>query len=298
MNNEQVSSPTTIEQKKEKNWLSNIFKDQDINWTATILLLIGSLVILFPLYLAFTVSLKTPHEMAQSLLGFPWGLHWENFVKAMDMTHYFRSIKNSSFITFPAVIITLLTNSMVSYAIARNMDKKFFKFLYYYFISAMFIPFPIIMLPIVKEMSFLGLDNRMGLIMLYVVYGLTLNIFIYVGYIKSLPTSLEEAAIIDGANTWQVFWKVIFPLLKPINATVAILTGLKAWNDFMLPLVLLNDRELMTLPLMQYVFQSQFNTDYNLAFASYLLALLPMLLLYIVAQKWIIGGVMRGSIKE
>lgn len=293
---EELNKQPTVEQ--EPGWSLNPFADRDINWSATILLAIGSLAILFPLYLAITIALKTPQEMAQSLLGIPWGLHWENFTKAMEMTHYFRSIKNSSLITFPAVIITLLTNSMVSYAIARNMEHKFFKFLYYYFISAMFIPFPIIMLPIVKEMSFLGLDNRMGLTMLYVVYGLTLNIFIYVGYIKSLPRSLEEAAIIDGASTWQVFWKIVFPLLKPINATVAILTGLKAWNDFMLPLVLLNERELMTLPLVQYVFQSQFSTDYNLAFASYILALLPMLLLYVVAQKWIIGGVMRGSIKE
>ncbi|WP_083189951.1 carbohydrate ABC transporter permease [Orenia metallireducens] len=287
----------TNHKRKKSLSLIKFFKNKDTNWTTTILLLIGSLIILFPLYLTLTVALKSPQQLAQSLLAFPKELHWENFSKAMKLTHYFRSFKNSSLIAVPTVFITLLTNSMVAYAIARNMDKKFFRFLYYYFIAAMFIPFPIIMLPIVKEMSFLGLDNRLGLTILYIVYGLSLNIFIYIGYIRSLPISLEEAAIIDGANTWQIFWKVIFPLLKPINATIGILTALWAWNDFMLPLIILNDRELMTLPLVQYVFQSQFSTDYNLAFASYILALAPMLLVYIFAQKWIISGVMRGSVK-
>ncbi|PRX28582.1 carbohydrate ABC transporter membrane protein 2 (CUT1 family) [Orenia metallireducens] len=296
---EEATLETNLKSKesKESNRSFKFFEDNDINWIATILLLIGSLAILFPLYLAINVALKSPQQLAQSILAFPKELHWENFTKAMELTHYFRSFKNSSLVTVPTVIITLLTNSMVAYAIARNLDKKFFKFLYYYFIAALFIPFPIIMLPIVKEMSFLGLDNRLGLTILYIVYGLSMNIFIYISYIKSLPGSLEEAAIIDGASTWQIFWKIIFPLLKPINATIAILTALWAWNDFMLPLIMLNDRKLMTLPLVQYVFQSQFSTNYNLAFASYLLALAPMILVYIFAQKWIISGVMKGSVK-
>ena len=121
----------------------------------------------------------------------------------------------------------------------------------------MFIPFPIIMLPIVKQTSAWGMDNLVGLIILYIVYNLAFNIFIYVGYIRTIPLELEEAAIMDGANTWQVFWKVIFPLLSPMNATVAILASLGAWNDFMLPLVILSDREMATLPLVQYIFQSQ-----------------------------------------
>ncbi|WP_332699562.1 carbohydrate ABC transporter permease, partial [Halalkalibacter lacteus] len=174
--------------------------------------------------------------------------------------------------------LTVLTNSLVAYAIARNMHKKVYKVLFYYFVSAMFVPFPIIMLPIVKQMSAIGLNNPTGLIILYVVYGLAFNIFLYVGYIKTIPKELEEAAIIDGCSRWGVFWRVVFPLLAPMNATVGILTALWAWNDFMLPLVILSDRNDATLPLVQYIFQSQFSVNYNLAFASYLLALLPMLI--------------------
>src|SRR5690606_18878432 len=177
------------------------------------------------------------------------------------------------------------------------MHKKFYKFLYLYFISAMFIPFPIIMLPIVKQTSMLGMDNLIGLAFLNVVMQLAFNVFVYVGFLKSIPVQLEEAAHIDGATTWQVFWKIIFPIMKPMHATVAILTALFAWNDFMLPLVILGDTSQYTLPLVQYAFQGQFSTNYNLAFASYLMAMLPMIIVYIFAQKWIIGGVMRGSLK-
>ncbi|MGG1574789.1 carbohydrate ABC transporter permease [Fictibacillus sp. NRS-1165] len=268
-----------------------------VNWPLTILLIICSLFILFPLYLTVVTAFKTPEEMGQSLLALPDRFHWQNFKEAARLTNFFHAFRNSALVTVFTVAFTLLTNSMVAYAIARNMHRKFFKTLYYYFVSAMFVPFPIIMLPVVKEMSLLGLNNMAGLIFLYIVYGLAFNIFIYVGYIRSIPYSLEEAAYVDGAGTWKVFWKVIFPLLAPINATVGILTCLWAWNDFLLPLVILNNRDAMTLPLVQYVFQSQFTTNYNLAFASYLMALSPMIIVYLFAQKWIISGVTRGAVK-
>ncbi len=267
------------------------------NWIITFFIFMGSLFILFPLYLSITTALKTPQELAVSRLAFPAGLHFENFITAIKMTKFFNALKNSLIITVSAVSITILTNSMVAYAIARNMHKKFYKGLYFYFISAMFIPFPIIMLPIVKQTHAMGMDNPVGIIFLYIVYGLAFNIFVYVGYIKSIPRDLEEAAIIDGASIWVLFWKVIFPLLAPMNATVGILSSLWIWNDFMLPLILLTKRSMMTLPLVQFVFQSQFSTDYNLAFASYLMALLPMIIIFIIAQKWIISGVMKGGIK-
>jgi raffinose/stachyose/melibiose transport system permease protein len=267
------------------------------SWFMTLLLILGSLLILFPLYLTVTIALKTPKETANSLLALPAEWEFGNFLEAIRLTNFFNALGNSAIITVSVVILTLLTNSMVAYAIARNMHKKFYKFLFYYFVSAMFVPFPIIMLPIIKQTSSWGMDNLVGLIFLYVVYGLAFNVFIYVGYIKTIPKELEEAAIVDGASTWGVFWKVIFPLLAPMNATVGILTCLWAWNDFMLPLVILSDRDMATLPLVQYVFQSQFSTDYNLAFASYLMALAPMILVYIFAQKWIISGVTKGAIK-
>ena len=204
---------------------------------------------------------------------------------------------NSLLSTVCAVVLTLLTNTFVAYAVARNMDKRFFRFLYYFFLAMMFVPFTVVMLPIAKEMGTLHLDNQLGLIILYTILGIGTNLFIAIGFIRSIPISLEEAARIDGASTWRIFWKIIFPLMGPINATIAILTALWAWNDFLLPLITLTDQSNQTIPLAQYVFQSQFTSNYPMAFASYLMAMAPVLIVYIFAQKWVVGGVMRGAVK-
>jgi raffinose/stachyose/melibiose transport system permease protein len=240
---------------------------------------------------------KTKADMRENLWLPPQEWQWGNFTEAIRVTNFGQSLTNSLIITASVVVLTVLTNSMVGYAIARNMHRRPFKALFFYFLSAMFIPFPIVMLPLVKQMSFLGLDNRWGLILLYVVYQLSFNVLLYSGYMKTIPETIEEAAKLDGASTWQTFWRIIFPLLTPVNATVAILTGLAAWNDFLLPLVVLSDASEYTLPLAQYAFQGQFSTNYNLAFASYLMAMTPMLIVYLFAQRWIIAGVTRGAVK-
>jgi raffinose/stachyose/melibiose transport system permease protein len=268
------------------------------NWVVTVLIALGTLFILFPLYMAITIALKNQQDMLSSVFGLPTHWRFENFKEAIRMTNFYQAFGNSAFVTLATAVLTLLTNSMVAYAIARNMNSsKFFKGLYFYFISAMFIPFPIIMLPIVKLTSHLGMTNLVGLTILHTVYGLAFNVFVYVGYIRSIPTALEEAARVDGASTWGTFWRIIFPLMMPINATVGILICLSSYNDFLLPLVILSKQSMYTLPLVQYIFQGQFNTDFNLAFASYLLAMLPMIIVYLFAQKWIINGVTQGAVK-
>jgi len=268
-----------------------------VNWWLTALLIVLALTIAIPLYFAVVTALKTTDQLGGTGFGLPTSVRWANFADAWRLTDFPRTALNSAVITVGAVVLTLLTNSMVAYAIARNLERKLFKGLYFYFVSALFVPFPIIMLPVAKETALLHLDNRLGLILLYVVYGLAFNIFIFTAYIQSIPRELEEAAAMDGASTWGIFWKVIFPLLAPMNATVGILTCLWAWNDFLLPLVILSDPGSATLPLVQYVFQSQFQTNYPAAFASYLMAMAPLLLVYVFAQRWVISGVTRGAVK-
>ncbi|MGK5681457.1 carbohydrate ABC transporter permease [Actinoplanes sp. URMC 104] len=268
-----------------------------VNWWLTALLIVLALTIAIPLYFAVVTALKTTDQLGGTGFGLPTEVRWSNFADAWRLTDFPRTALNSAVITVGAVVLTLLTNSMVAYAIARNMKRRLFKGLYFYFVSALFVPFPIIMLPVAKETAILHLDNRVGLILLYVVYGLAFNIFIFTAYINSIPPALEEAAAIDGASTWAIFWRVIFPLLAPMNATVGILTCLWAWNDFLLPLVILSDPGSATLPLVQYVFQSQFQTNYPTAFASYLMAMAPLLIVYVFAQRWVISGVTRGAVK-
>lgn len=268
------------------------------NWPMTILLIALAVVfILGPLYIAVLIAIKDPSEMA-NVLSFPKKMRLQNFADAWVMTDYPRKFMNTLFITVVNLIFTILTNSMVAYAITRNKDKnKLFSLAYYYFVSAMFIPFNVIMLPLVKQASTFHMDNIVGITFLYIIFGLPMNIFLYSGFVKSIPVALDEAAYIDGATPFQTFYRIIFPLMKPMSATVAILSFMWTWNDFSMPLVLLSEEKHQTLQLAQYVFKGQFNTEYNLAFASYLLVLLPILLVYVFCQKWIIEGVTNGAVK-
>ena len=267
----------------------------NINWWLTAVVAVFSLTILVPLYFTVVTALKTPAEAGTFSLPTSW--QWHNFADAWNKVNYPKAALNSGIVTVCAVVITLLTNTFVAYAVARNMDKRFFRFLYYFFIAAMFVPFPVVMLPIAKQFGSWHMDNVIGLILLYVVLGLGTNLFIATGFIRSIPTALEEAARIDGAGTWRIFWTIIFPLMGPINATIAITTALWAWNDFLLPLIVLTDQSSQTIPLAQYVFSSQFATNYPMAFSSYLMALAPILIVYLFSQKWVISGVMRGAVK-
>ena len=269
------------------------------NWAATIILTFVAVLLIFgPLYLTVVIAIKSPSEMA-NVLALPTHIAWENFTEAWRMTEYPRKLANTVFITGVNLIFTIITNSAVAYAITRNRNKsRFFNMLYYYFISAMFIPFNVLMLPLVKQANTFHIDNVLGITFLYIVFGLPMNTFLYTGYIKSIPEALDEAATIDGATPWQTFRMIIFPMLKPMSATVAILSFMWTWNDFLMPLVLLDDPKQQTLQLAQYVFNTQLSTQYNLAFASYLMALLPVLIFYVFCQKWIISGVIAGSVKQ
>ncbi|HEX2937867.1 MAG TPA: carbohydrate ABC transporter permease [Ruminiclostridium sp.] len=272
---------------------------EKVSWPITVLLILAAVIfIFFPLYLTLVIALKNPSDMV-NVLSFPKSVRWQNFVEAWNMTSYPTKFANTFFITLFALILTVITNSMVGFAIERNRKKsRFFNFLFYYFISALFIPFNVLMLPLVKEASNFHIDNIIGITFLYVVFGLPMNTMLYTGYIRTIPKELDEAAIIDGANTWQMFFKVIFPTMAPINATVTILTVMWTWNDFLMPLILLSKPEQQTLQLSQYVFQGQFSTNYNLAFASYLMVLLPILIVYVFCQKWITAGITNGSVKQ
>lgn len=270
-------------------------KQNRVSWPLTILAAALSLTILVPLYFAIVSSLKDNASIGGFELPTKW--NWGNYAQAWNMVNYPRAAWTTLIITVFATVLTLLSNTFVAYAIARNMDRPFFKFLYYFFVAAMFVPFTVIMLPLARQMGMLHLDNQLGLIILYTVLGLGTNLFIGIGFIRSIPISLEEAARMDGASTWRVFWTIIFPLMGPINATIAIMTVLWVWNDFMLPLIILTNQQDATIQLSQYVFSSQFATNYPVAFASYLMAMAPVLIVYIFAQRWVVSGVMRGAVK-
>ena len=271
------------------------------NWPVTILLLLGLFTVLFPLYMTVVIAFKQPSEMTNDIIGllsFPKSWSFDNFAEAMRVTDFWRSLFNSFLITAVTMACSIIIHSLMGYAVARNMGtSKFYRFSYFYVVSGMFVPFAILMMPLVKQTAQLHIDNMFGVIVLYVVFYMPMNVLLYAGYLKNIPIALEEAAHVDGASTWTTYWKIIFPLMWPMHATVAVLTALGTWNDVMTPLVIMSGSGVNTLPLAQLNFQTQFGTNYNLAFASYLLALLPMLIFYLVAQKQIINGVTNGAVK-
>ena len=271
------------------------------NKTAMIVLILGLSTIILPLYLTIVIAFKQPSEMTNSISGIlslpkAWSLN--NFREAMEITDFWRSLSNSLLITVATVGLSIAVHSLMGYALGRNKaHSKFYSFVYLFIVSGMFVPFAILMMPLAKQTAELGLANWFGVIVLYVVFYMPMNVLLYSGYLVNIPMALEEAAKVDGASTWRTYWKIIFPIMKPMHATVAVLTALAVWNDVMTPLVIMAGSGQNTLPLAQLNFQSQFGTNYNLAFASYLLSLIPILIFYIVCQKQILNGVVNGAVK-
>jgi len=246
------------------------------------------------------IAFKQPSEMTNDIhgiLSFPQ--HWSlsNFKEAMEVTDFWHSLGNSLFITLTTIALSIVIHSLIGYVLGRSKKKnRIYNGIYLYLVSGMFVPFAILMMPLVKQTAKMGLANMVGVVLLYTVFYLPMNTMLYAGYLNNLPLELEEAAYVDGSTTWTTYWKIIFPNMKPMHATVAILTALGTWNDVMTPLVIMSGDQ-NTLPLAQLNFQTQFGTNYNLAFASYLLALLPILIFYIICQKQIIAGVANGAVK-
>lgn len=276
-------------------------RKQGTNWFLTFVLILGCLTVLFPLYMTVIIAFKNPSEMTNDVAGalaLPSSWSFDNFAEAMRVTNFWSALSNSLIITGITIILSVLIHSIAGYVIGRNMRrKKGYKLAYFYIVSGMFVPFAILMMPLVKETAQIGLANPIGVILLYLVFYMPMNVMLYSGYLKNIPLAMEEAAEIDGASTWKTYWTVIFPMMKPMHATVAVLTALGTWNDVMTPLVIMSGSENTTLPLAQLNFQTQFGTNYNLAFASYLLSLIPILIFYVVCQKQIIGGVANGAVK-
>ena len=276
-------------------------KKKKTNWMLTIVLLLGTVTVFFPLYMAILIAFKQPSEMTNDVAGalaFPERWSLENFRQAMEVTDFWHSLGNSLLITIATIVLAILIHSLAGYVIGRGRaKKKSFRVIYLYMVSGMFVPFSILMMPLVKQTSQMGLGNRAGVILLYLVFYMPMNVLLYTGYLKNIPEALEEAADIDGASAWKTYWQIIFPMMMPMHATVAILTALGTWNDVMTPLVIMAGTGQNTLPLAQLNFQTQFGTNYNLAFASYILALIPILIFYVICQKQILNGVANGAVK-
>ncbi len=251
---------------------------------------------LSPFYIIIINSFKTKKELFGGVLSFPEMFNFNNYKEAFNRLDYLNTITNSLIITIGGVIVIAIFASMAGWMLERTKSKLSNAILLL-FISSMLIPFQAIMLPLVRIMGKIGFLNMGGLIFMYLGFGSALSIFLYHGFVKGIPKELDEASMIDGCSKSQTFWYIIFPLLKPITVTVAILNTVWIWNDFLLPSLVINRPDTQTLPLRTFFFFGEYTKQWHLALAGLTLAIIPVIIFYFIAQKHIIKSIAAGSIK-
>ncbi|MBQ3357535.1 carbohydrate ABC transporter permease [Microbacterium sp. 22179] len=269
-----------------------------VNWSGTIILILCAVTVLLPLYVTLSMAFKTTGQAVDgNAFSLPAPFSIDGFVEAWNLTKFPVGAGISLLVTAGTVIATIVLAAFASYAIVRNWDRRLFRYSFFYLLAAMFIPFPVVALPQIQLTGRFGLDNPFGVIILATMFQLSFSVLLFTAFLRSIPIELEESARIDGATTWQTFWKLIFPLLAPMSATVGIFAFLYAWNDFMMPSLIISDPALQTLPVRQNLFQTQFSNNYNVSFASYLMAMAPAILAYLFTQRFVMEGVTQGAVK-
>lgn len=267
-----------------------------------IVLLICLLVYMFPFVMVLINSFKTKRDIIKeplALIG-SQGISFDNYINAFVKMNFPKAFMNSLCITGVSVVLIILTASMCAYLFVR-MDYKLNKIFFTLMIASMVIPFQVIMIPLV---SIYGgqlhlLNHRLTLILMHVGFSTAMSVFMYHGFIKSsIPLSLEEAARLDGCSRHQTFFRIVLPLLKPTTATLVILYAMGLWNDFLLPSLVLTKKELYTLPIATQMFYGTYSSDLGLIMSSLIMVVLPVIILYLFLQKYIIAGVVAGAVKS
>lgn len=266
-----------------------------INCLLEVFLWIASLIIIIPLLMILFNSVKTVTESAVMSLKLPTELHFENFTEVLSDDKILRSFLNSVLLCAGSSIITLLVSSLAAYVLARNRSKTNHII---YIIFLLGLVAPINYITTVKVMQFLHIINTFaGAILLYTAMYIPFTVFIYYGFIGGVPRNLDEAAMIDGCQGIRLFFKIIFPLLKPVTMTALVLNLLNCWNDFIVPLYFLNSSAKWGMIMLMYNYFSQFISSWNLVCAAMIINMVPIIILYIVGQKYLISGMTAGAVK-
>lgn len=258
--------------------------------------LVLSLAYVMPFVLVLVNSFKPKMEILDNPMSLPIEFTWDNFQQAFEKMKFFQSLTNSIIITTVSVGALILISSMLAFYLSRTKNK-FTKVTFLILVSSMIVPFQALMIPFMSIFApFVSLNNQVALIFFYMGFGVALSTFLYHGFISNIPTELDEAAALDGASDFTIFWKIIFPMLKPVTATVAIINALWIWNDFLLPVLVLTP-ETQTLPLSTYLFYGTYATEYGQAMAGLVLAVVPIVAFYLILQRQFISGISSGAVK-
>lgn len=256
-----------------------------------------TLIYLYPFYAVISLGVKTSREALFNAMAFPTHINWENFTTVWVKMDFSRTFMNSLIVTLASSVGIALISGMCAFPIAKR-GGKFYTITYYVLISGLMIPFYMTLSSLMKLMRDLSFTNSLGgLIVTYIGRSLPFAVFMYVGFIRSVPNEITEAARIDGCSVFQNYWLVVFPVTKHATSTLIILNAMTIWNDYLLPMLVLSKRRYQTIPIVQRLFYSEFNSQWNLAFAAFLLGMLPMMIFYFIMQKNIVEGIAAGAIK-
>ncbi|MFC0329485.1 carbohydrate ABC transporter permease [Paenibacillus sepulcri] len=251
----------------------------------------------FPIYMAFINSFKTQGEMFSSVMSLPTKLHFENYSQAFTQIHLLNSTLNSVIVSVIGIAGIVFSAGLAGYKLSRT-PGKLSAFIFFLFVSSMLVPFHSIMISLTRVAKSLHLQgSAAGLGLIYIGLGVNMAIFLYHGFVKSIPRELEESAHIDGCGEFQTYFRIIFPLLLPITVTIAILDFLWIWNDFLLPLLMLTDVTRYTLILSTNMLFGEYNKEWSLILAALVLTAIPVIIIYAFFQRFIMEGITEGAIK-
>lgn len=277
--------------------MSNRNKKSALSIINIVILTILGAVVIFPLYMVLINSFKSIDQIFNSVLSLPTSISFDNYRAAFAQTNLLSSATNSLILTVMGVVGIVVFGSMAGYKLARTPGKAS-KIILLFFMSSMFIPFHSIMITLTRLANSLGLQGSVpGLGIIYIGLGVSMAIFLTIGFVGTIPIELEEAAEMDGASEGQIFRKIILPLLSPILTTIGILNMLWIWNDFLLPLLMLNDINDYTLVLSVNSLFGEYNNDWPGILAALIITTIPLIIIYMLMQKYIIAGIAEGAVK-
>lgn len=261
------------------------------------LLSVAAFFTLFPLLMALMNSFKSNRDLLISVMSWPTEFNFDNYVRTYEKMHYGRSFLNTVILASLSVSLMILFSALAGWKLCRT-KTRLSRFILKLFIFSMLIPFSSIMIPLYKVTLALDIKNSViGLSFVYAGLGVSMAIFLYHGFVKSIPIEMEEAAAIDGCSSLQVFFKIVLPMLKPITATITITNVLWVWNDFLLPLIVISDSKKYTLLLSTNTLFGQYSSDWTAILSALILAALPVIVFYAFFQKQILKGIADGAVK-
>lgn len=262
-----------------------------------LMMAVWSIIVLVPLWLLIVISFKTPAEFLIHPFRFPESIKFDNFITSWKQASLGSALTHSILVTGVSIVSLVLFGSAAAFALARG-KRAVHRALYYYFLIGLMVPFQIAMIPLYKVFRYFDLINTLqGGILAYIAVNIPFVLFLYFEFVRSLTPDLEEAGFIDGCGRYRSFALIVFPLLKPVTATVIITNSISIWNDFMVPLLFLQKSTVRTVPIAIYSFTGEYNNQWPLIFAAVVMSSLPLVIAFLFLQKQFIKGMVSGAVK-